>query len=360
MPRRNKTQISKKIKLSNAVRIFLIIISIVIFSIGSGNLIRSLITKEEIYTESKEKYNYTNRFTSNSKINLKDNDYIKESDITDTQTYLSDLISSIDMDMNYLYSDSKTVQVTYNYKIEALVKASYTSNNQTYDVLNKSELLKQSEDKTTSSNNLSIVEKINVDYSKYHEMIKEFKQSMGISANSYLYIKLTVNTKTNIDGEEIVNQYVSDYNITLGDKVALISENSNDEVSQSVKYEEHTKSVLETNYLSVILSLVIMLAGLIMFRIVTKNTEKLNIIKNEYKLELNRILKSCESKIVEIEDLNQVDLENATKVKDVTQLLKLSDEALVPIYCYIKEESDEEEAYFIVTKYDRSYIFILK
>ena len=54
-----------------------------------------------------------------------------------------------------------------------------------------------------------------------------------------------------------------------------------------------------------------------------------------------------------------VDIENATRVKDITQLLKLSDEALVPIYCYIKEEP-EEEAYFIVTKYEKSYIYILK
>ncbi len=360
MLKKKINQINKKIKLSNTIRTILIIISIAMFAIGSGHLIKSLIAKEEIYTENKEKYNYTNKFTSNSKINLKANEYIKETDITEKYTYLSDLISNIDMDMNYYYSDSETVPVTYNYQIEALVKASYTTNNKTYDVLNKSEILKQVKDITTSSNDLKISEKITVDYSKYHEMIKEFKQSMGISANSYLYIRLIVNTKANIDNEEIRNQYISDYNISLGDKIALISENNNDEISKAIKYEKQTKAALDTNYKSVISSVIIMLVGLIMLKIIIQNTEKLNIIKNKYKLELNRIMKSCENKIVEIEDLKQVDLENATRVKDITQLLKLSDEALVPIYCYIKETATEEEAYFIVTKYEKSYIYILR
>ena len=102
-----------------------------------------------------------------------------------------------------------------------------------------------------------------------------------------------------------------------------------------------------------------MLLGIMLLRYVLTKTEELKTIKNEYKLELNRILKSCESKLVQIEDLKQIDIENATRVKDIYQLLRLSDEALVPIYCYIKEEP-AEEAYFIVTKYEKSYIYILK
>ena len=94
-----------------------------------------------------------------------------------------------------------------------------------------------------------------------------------------------------------------------------------------------------------------------LLRLVVSKTEELRTIKNEFKLELNRILKSYEDKIVEIQDLKQIDLEHATKVKDIMQLRKLAEEALVPIYCYIKED---KEAYFIVTKYENSYIFILK
>lgn len=70
-------------------------------------------------------------------------------------------------------------------------------------------------------------------------------------------------------------------------------------------------------------------------------------------------VKIYENKIVEIEDLKQIDLNSATKVKDFVQLLKLSDEALVPIYCYMNEEV-EEKAYFIVTKYENNYLYILE
>ena len=104
----------------------------------------------------------------------------------------------------------------------------------------------------------------------------------------------------------------------------------------------------------VIISIIVMVIGILLLRVILKRTEALKTIKNEFKLELNRIMRSCESKLVEIEDLKQVDLATATRVKDISQLLKLSDEALVPIYCYIKEEP-EQEAYFIVTKYEKKY-----
>ena len=93
-----------------------------------------------------------------------------------------------------------------------------------------------------------------------------------------------------------------------------------------------------------------------MLKFTINRTEELKTIKNEFKLELNRILKSYEDKIVEIKDLNNFDINTATKVKDIVQLRKLAEEAFVPIYCYIKED----EAYFIVIKYENRYVFVLK
>lgn len=359
MQKKRKQQINNKIKISSTFRTMLILFAVAIFAFSSGNIVNSLTARTQTITERKELYKYTNKFTSDSKINLKENKYVKDSEIAKNQTYLSDLISNIDMHMKYQYSDSKDAKITYNYKIEAIVKAEYSSNSTNYDVLNKVETLKEMNGETDGSQELLIDENIKVDYAKYHEMIKEFKQLMGINLKSTLYIQLTVDTKTKIDSKEIANQYVSKYNITLGDKIALIEENNNEEKSDSVKYDVQTNVNSDINKEEVIINAVFMFIGLILLRLILKKTEKLNSIRNEFKLELNRIMKSCESKIVEIEDLKQIDIEHATRVKDIEQLLKLSEEALVPIYCYIKEEP-EEEAYFIVTKYERSYIFILR
>ena len=358
MQKRKRVQVSNKIKLSSAVRTSLIVIAIAIIALGSGNIIKALQGKSAIITESKEIYKYTNQFTSNSKINLIDNQYVDESEVTEKQTYLSDLISTIDMNIHYNYIGTKQANIVYNYKIEAVVSATYLSNNKSYDVLNKTYVLKEVNDTTISAKkDFTINENFSINYAKYHEMIKNFKQDLGINANSLLYIKLTVNTKANVDSKEVTNQYVSNYNISLGEKVATITEKKIDETSDTIKYEQKKNTNSGANVKQAVINLIITFAGIVLLRKVLKKTEKLNMIRNEFKLELNRIMRSCDNKIVQIEDLKHIDISHSTKVTDIEQLLKLSDEALVPIYCYINEE--KEEAYFIVTKYEKSYIYIL-
>ena len=137
MQKKRKQQINNKIKISSTFRTMLILFAVAIFAFSSGNIVNSLTARTQTITERKELYKYTNKFTSDSKINLKENKYVKDSEIAKNQTYLSDLISNIDMHMKYQYSDSKDAKITYNYKIEAIVKAEYSSNSTNYDVLNK-------------------------------------------------------------------------------------------------------------------------------------------------------------------------------------------------------------------------------
>lgn len=359
MQKRKRLQISNRIKISNTLRTTLIFISIIVFAIGSGNLIKEVLSNNRLITESKEIYNYTNKFSEKADINLISNEYVQPDEMIDGQTYLSDLISTIDLNMSYKYADSRPTDVTYKYKIETTIKATYSNARSTYDILNKTETIKEENEKTVSSKDLAINEKIAVNYSKYHQTIKKFKQEMGINSEAYLLIKMIVETKANVDSQEVNNKYESYYKITLGDKVAIVDEKSSDEISKSVFADSKVKQKRDVNYTTIVINSIVMLLGLLLLRTILKKTEKLNTIKNEYKLELNRILKSCESKLVQIEDLNQIDIEHATRVKDIYQLLKLSDEALVPIYCYIKEEP-QNEAYFIVTKYEKSYIYILR
>lgn len=360
MRKKKRFQGNNKIKISNTLRMTLIFISVTVIAISFTNLIKSLTNKNTVSTNDKDLYKYENKFNSNSKINLKHNDFVSADEMIEGQAYLSDLISDIDMKLNYEYTASKKSKITYNYKIEAIVKATYTNSKSSYDVLNKAEILKEESDKTVDSNQLSITENINVDYKKYHQIIKDFKQSMGLSTDSNLLIRLTVNTKSNINSKEVTNKYVSNYKITVGDKVAVVDEKKEEQISNAVASSAMTNGKLNVNYKHITINLIIIVICLIIIRFIFKKTEELKFIRNEFKLELNRIMKSYEDKIVEIQDLNHIDIENATKVKDITQLRKLAEEALVPIYCYVKDDKDEEIAYFIVTKYENSYIYILK
>ena len=196
-----------------------------------------------------------------------------------------------------------------------------------------------------------------IDYDKYNQLVKNFKKTMSIAADSNLIIRFTVNTKVNIEGYDIETKYVVDYKISVGDKVAIIEKVNNNKESDKIDKEIKIENSSEISYEKIIINALIIIVALYTLRTVICKTEELKVIKNEFKIELNKILKSYEDKIVEIQDLQNIDIEKATKVKDIVQIRKLAEEALVPIYCYIK---DEKEAYFIVTKYENSYIFILK
>ena len=357
--KKKRLQISNKIKLSSTVRMTLVLFAVVLFAFNSGRLIMNLSSKTEEISEKKELYSYKNKFSEDFHINIKDNEYVKEDEILEGQTYISDLVSTIDFNMNYQYKDSKPTDIEYSYKIETIIKAEYSNAQGAYDVLNKKEVIKEENKLKGNSKNLKIEENVTIDYAKYHQTIKSFRQEMALNLDAFLYVRLTVNTKAKVDKQNVENNYVSDFKISLGDKIALVEDNSKPETSDSIVDETTSNRLAKVNVKAIIINTIFMIIGIVIFKEVLTKTEKLNTIKNEYKLELNRILKSCENKLIQIEDLKQIDIENATRVKDIYQLLKLSDEALVPIYCYIKDEPDNV-AYFIVNKYEKSYIYILR
>ena len=341
MRRRKRT--GNRIKLSNTVRISLILLSIIIIAIGSGNMIKSLTNKTQSVTESSVFYKYDNKLSCASKINLKDNAYVHEDEMVDGQYYLSDIISNIAMDLDYKYIASVPSQITYSYKVEAIMKASYTNTKGTYDVLNKVDTIEEGSATTDVASELSIKDQINVNYAKYHQTMKDFRQTMGINTDSKLYVRFTVNTKTTINSQDVKNVYIAEYKITLGDKIAIVEDLNDDIKSNSIKADEIRTEQITVDFKGVAISIIAIAIGIAGIVFIVKKTEELKSVANEFKRELNRILKSYEDKIVEIQDLNNINIDNATKVKDIIQLRKLA-----------------EEAYFIVTKYDNSYIFILK
>lgn len=95
--------------------------------------------------------------------------------------------------------------------------------------------------------------------------------------------------------------------------------------------------------------------GLIVLLIKTKNS---NTIKNEYKMELNRILKGCEEKIVEVKEKIEVDGQNLVSVKEFEEIIKVSEELFKPILYWNNE--NEEESWFCVLGNNIVYRYVLK
>ena len=81
-------------------------------------------------------------------------------------------------------------------------------------------------------------------------------------------------------------------------------------------------------------------------------------VRNEFKYELNRILKICQDKIVEVSSKPNDEKREVVFVKDFGEIVKISEELFKPILYYKKNDADE--AWFTVVSEKTSYRFILK
>ena len=87
------------------------------------------------------------------------------------------------------------------------------------------------------------------------------------------------------------------------------------------------------------------------------NSKVANIVRNEYKHELNRLLKLCQDKIVRVNTKPDTNMSNVVLVKDFGEIVKLSEELFKPILCYIDETQDE--AWFSVMSNSVDYRYVL-
>ena len=347
-----------KINLRNSIRITVIVISIVVFAISSYLFNRSFYL-DNSPRMSKDIYTYQNEFTSNYSINIKNNPYVPEKSLPSGQTYVSDLVDSINMNINYKYIASADSTVKYDYKIDVILNSVYTDNGKQYSVWNKTYNI-LTKNNLSSNRDIDINEDFKVDYKSYHQEVKNFKQSFGMSLDSYLYIRLTVNTHTDVNNHPVDNEYTSDFSITIGNKIGVVNSKDNDRKIGSVQGENAITSQRKVNVPQLIFSIAVMIFCIYVIYCIRFKTKKYYAIKNEYKLELNRILRSCEDKIVIVKNNNINKDENVIDVDNIDELIKLSEELYKPILCWISDDINNQEACFSVISSKVRYRFILK
>lgn len=351
---RRKSNDSNKLKLRSSTRTIIIVFALVLFAFSSKYIL-GIFTEKDSKNIEKEIYKYTNIYNLDYNVFMKNNKFITEESLPKDKTYISDLIDSLDMKINYEYTGTKDSSINYNYKIDAIISANYSQSGENYEVWNKTYNLKEVNDQTAQKN-IKIEEQIDLDYQKYNQEVKNFKQSLGMSVDACLYVRLTVNTNTKINNKEVINEYVSKFSITVGDKIATVAGENHEQKGESLRGYEIIQSSM--NILEMIVNVLIMLVSLYLMYYIRFKTKKLYNVRNDFKLKLNRILKSCQDRIVIVQNKIELEQENTINVKDFGELIKLSEELYKPILYWISENN--EEAWFSVISNKINYKYILK
>ena len=343
-----------KLRIRKSLRTFYILITIAIIVICSlviyGKIVeRNKVVKQEILS-------YSNKLDTNYTINVKDNPYIKEKTLPMGKVYVTDLIDSIDMNLRYSYNATEDANIKYQYRIVGILGAYYTSNGSEQKVWEKEYELKPMVEATTNGKEIKLSELVNIDLDSYNKEIANFEKDFGMSLNSNLLIQMEVSMVSEVEDIKFNNKYFTNIQIGLGGKTTQVQGDLKEIESDTIK-QEYTR--IDTgDIIAIIIYMGIIVVSALCLRYVVLNTRSINVLKNSYKVELNRILKSCDEKIVKLNKKLDVEGKEIIEVKDFGELIKLSEELFKPILYW--EVSEKEEAEFFIIASNIIYRFRLE
>ena len=343
-------RITRYVYLSAAILMMIFSISSIYNAVFSNN------------TSTKKVYTYDSSFKLLYDVNLipdhvliRDN-IVNSDNIPMGRVYLTELIDNLEMTLDYNYKASTESHVDYTYKIVAVLKAYYTENGNEKEVLHKEDVLLETQAKSSDSDNINIHEALTLNLRDYINQKKLFEQTLGMNITTTIDFVFKVNLQTNVNGENLKVDYVPDIKIDLGSKTTEVTGNLTDNKTSNLESTESLNK--EINAKTIAFNIIILLLGILMYRYIKTKTTVVNIMKNTYKLELNKMLRICQDKIVQVSSPLQIRGEELIEVKDFQEIIKLSEELGKPILCYISKQ--KEEALFAVITNGVLYRYVLE
>lgn len=344
-----------KNKMRKSTKYVTIIVAIIVLIFSFINFIKN-IQKENMKTSTKEIYKFTNKFNYDYKINLISNKYMTNEEIEDKNlAYVTDLIDNIKLNLNYDYTASKNSEIKCNYSIVGLMQAVYTKNGEEQKIWDKEETLLPEKSLNSASDNIQIAENLKLDLKDKNELINNFKQQLGMSIDAKYTVKLKIKITTEVEGKEVVDELSPFINIDLAEKTTKLTGENNIENSEYISKEY--KVAKKSSGIQIFIDVILIAVAIIALRKVSK-FKVANVVRNEYKYELNRILRICQDKIVEVNTKPNDEEIEVVYVKDFGEIFKVSEELFKPILYYNAIEN--EEAWFSVMSGKTSYRFVLK
>ncbi len=345
----------QKMKLRKSTRYIYLLLGFTMLVVFGYRLMKNTSGDGTINTK-KEIYSYTNKFNYSYDVKLLENEYISKPSLgMNYVAYVTDLIDNIDLNINYEYSGNKTSKITCKYKVTGKLEGVYTRDGEEQKIWEEQEVLIDENTKDINGNKVIIDQPLNLNLSDKNQLVKNFEQEMGMSITAKYIVTLETNTNTTIEGENINKTEKNSITIDLGRKTTTITGKNNKEDTEYISKDFAQKS--GNNKIYICLDVVGLVAAVLVLRYVAK-TKSANHITNEYRQEINRILRLCQDKIVRLDNRpNETDKE-VVKVKDFGEIVKLSEELFKPILYW--EDKETEEAWFIVMSNSVLYHYIIK
>jgi len=301
---------------------------------------------------------YNSNTTLDYKVYLKSNRFFDRSYVDKNKKYVANLIDYVNVDLNHLFNTSKTTNTYYTYSVTATINSEYELSGVTSELWSKNyQLVAPKTVERSSSSGFTLKENLKIDYSKYDEMAKKFKEEYGISSDTKLTITININSKSNLQGysSPIIDSkkvtLVMPLNRTVTDISVAGTEPTSKNITNVVEGERNV------NYVLLVVSIIMLvLATPVCFISFYKLFKITNV--SQYLVMQKKILRGYGDIIAEVTTKpNLTDL-HTIEVKEFEDLINIEEELRIPILFY--EIPNKNESWFVITHNNQAYRYILK
>lgn len=282
------------------------------------------------------------------KVYLKDNDYYSEKFLGPGMQYIASLINVVHTDFDYVFSANEDLNINYEYKIVAqtLVTDRSDASKVLYD---KSEDIVKTKTDQTANGEIAIREGVDIDYNKYNQKMREFRNTFGVAADCELILKLIVNTDGAVKTEEKMSIEIPLSEQTLDIEMNTEGLNRTGQLGEASQvFYVKNSPVLIVGAAIVVISLILMIV--VIYYYATRFNGDL------YEKALHKILKEYDTYIVEANG-TIYERENVVRVMSFKELLDAQNLENTPIV--FLEVEPGNKSYFIVNGVNTTYRFTL-
>ena len=317
------------------------------------------------YIRSNKEYNleYNESMTVDYKVYLKENSFYEEDYLPMGQSYITELIDYIDLDLAYLVKFAESVKFKFSYEIEAFLEINNGNSGESnllYRYKNADDQINlKVANQQNSGKELKVNQSVRIDFNAYNDLATEYiKTYKPVNANSTLIIKFILDdeincTKLNSKGTSkstisvkiplTVNTMkidVTGLNQINGTKYITCLNQNNNNLNKYL--------IIGISGLEVVLVIV-----LIIYVLSTKNHDinyeiKIKRIMNNYKSFIQRVLN----------DFNE-DGYQVLNINSIKEMLELRDTLQMPILMYENEDKTYSK-FFLPTLNHVLYKFEVK
>lgn len=294
--------------------------------------------------------------SADTKVDIKENNYIDIDSIDKNANYISDLVDNIKVNFNYILDATKSGDYKYNYDIKATIYGEYqgSTENENSKLWTKEYVLLDNQEKSVNdTNSVSISEATDIDFPLYNQEVSNFKKDLNVPIVAYMEVVLKVNVLGNVEGNEIKDSKTQKIIIPLNQVAFSIKKEIPNNDHKNITHVEDNRNINMIKFDIGILFIVYSFTMLFLtFNLIfTKQS------KTKYEIELDRILKTYGEVIVEL--LTPINIENKdiVLVKSFNEMLDLEEELRIPIN-FIQIGKDVGE--FSIVNGEICYKFILK